>query len=62
MKTGDIFLIKGEKLKIVIDNIEGNRIFYHYIGEVVTPPNSNIMFKEKFEEMLKIELLTFQIG
>ena len=57
MKTGDIFLIKGENSKIVIDNIDRNRIFYHYIGEVVTPINSNIMFKEKFEEMLKMGLI-----
>lgn len=57
MKNGDIYNIKDEKSKIVIDNIDNNRIFYHYIGEVVTPMNSNIIFKEKFEEMLKMGLL-----
>ena len=57
MKKEDIYNIKDEKSKIVIDNIDNNRIFYHYIGEVVTPMNSNIIFKEKFEEMLKMGLL-----
>jgi len=58
VNKGDIYNIKDEKSKIVIDNIDGSRIFFHEIGEVVTPMNSNIMFKEKFKKMLKMSLVT----
>ena len=57
IKTGDKFQLVNENTRMVVDTIEEKSFFYHYIGEVVTPPNSGIMFKSRFEELILKNLI-----
>ena len=57
LKVGDKFQLVNENTKMVVDTIEETSFFYHYIGDVVTPPSSGIMFKSRFEELILKNLI-----
>ena len=52
IKIGDKFVEKDEGIFWIIDKIEGNWIYHHSIGNVITIPKSEIKRKIIFERLI----------